>query len=97
MDKTSRLPLKAVDVRSLQNRTDAEIPFVNHNPHTVIRQLNYAGLRIERTLSVSNLRQPHLKKIMPRFIMLFLENILQVPLSHLYFGPSIFFLVRKTS
>lgn len=90
-----RLPLEPVDIRSEANRTEDEIPFVNHNPETVIKQLAHAGLKVERTLSVSNLRSPALKKIMPLPLMLTLERHMQPLLASSYFGPSIFFLVRK--
>jgi ubiquinone/menaquinone biosynthesis C-methylase UbiE len=92
-----RLPFKAIDVRSPENRTNSEIAFVNHNPHTIIRQMMYAGLRVERTLSVSNLRSSKLKKILPKYILLNIEKFSQIPLSKLYFGPSIFFLVKKST
>lgn len=90
-----RAPIQPVDIRSPQNRTKDEIAFVNHNPHTVIRQLALAGLRVETVLSVSNLRSQRLKKVLPQPVMLTAERVLQRPLSRLYFGPSIFFLVRK--
>jgi ubiquinone/menaquinone biosynthesis C-methylase UbiE len=90
------VPLTPVDIRSAANRRDDEIPFVNHNPETVIRQLKQAGLKVEAVLSVSNLRSTQLKKIMPRGAMLGVERLLQRPLAKVYFGPSIFFLVRKT-
>jgi ubiquinone/menaquinone biosynthesis C-methylase UbiE len=91
-----RLPLQPVDIRSEANRQKKdEIPFVNHNPQTVIRQMQHAGLDIERVLSVSNLRSSRLKQLVPRRAMLFIENIGQVPLASLFFGPSIFFLVKK--
>lgn len=93
--KRQQMPIKPVDIRSAGNRRADEIPFVNHNPSTVIRQLEHAGLQVESTLSVSNLRSVRLKKIMPREIMLGAEKILQRPLASIYFGPSIFFLVRK--
>ncbi len=93
--RREKLPVKPVDIRSAANKRDEEIPFVNHNPSTVIRQLEHAGLRVEATLSVSNLRSVRLKKIMPREIMLGAERLLQRPLATIYFGPSIFFLVRK--
>jgi hypothetical protein len=89
------MPVKPVDIRSERNKRDDEIPFVNHNPYTVIRQLEHAGLHVEATLSVSNLRSVRLKKLMPREVMLGAEKMLQRPLATLYFGPSIFFLVRK--
>ncbi|HYH36139.1 MAG TPA: class I SAM-dependent methyltransferase [Candidatus Saccharimonadales bacterium] len=93
--KRERMPVKPVDIRSAANRRADEIAFVNHNPSTVIRQLEHAGLRVEATLSVSNLRSVRLKRIMPRELMLGAERVLQRPLATIYFGPSIFFLVRK--
>lgn len=93
--KRQRMPVKPIDIRSSANKRAGEIPFVNHNPSTVIRQLEHAGLRVEATLSVSNLRSVRLKKIMPREVMLGAERMLQRPLATVFFGPSIFFLVRK--
>ncbi|HEX4774147.1 MAG TPA: class I SAM-dependent methyltransferase [Candidatus Saccharimonadales bacterium] len=95
--KRQKLPIKPVDIRSADNKKAGEIPFVNHNPSTVIRQLEHAGLEVVATLSVSNLRSVRLKKLMPREVMLGAERMLQRPLASLYFGPSIFFLVRKAS
>ena len=94
--KRQKMPVKPVDIRSAANRTDSEIPFVNHNPYTVIRQLEHAGLHVEATLSVSNLRSVRLKKLLPRELMLGAERALQRPLATVYFGPSIFMLVRKS-
>lgn len=93
--KGKRLPEDPVDIRSEQNKRDGEIPFVNHNPKTVVKQLSHAGLRVEKVLSVSNLRSPGLKKVVPQAVMLSLERIMQPTLAKTYFGPSIFFLVRK--
>jgi SAM-dependent methyltransferase len=93
--KRQRMPVKPVDIRSEANRRDDEIPFVNHNPATVTRQLEHTGLTVAGTLSVSNLRSVRLKKIMPREVMLGAERVLQRPLATIYFGPSIFMLVRK--
>lgn len=90
-----RMPVKPVDIRSEQNRREEEIAFVNHNPYTVVRQLAHAGLKVDETLSVSNLRSTTLKKHVPRNLMLAFEKAMQRPLSGVYFGPSIFFLVRK--
>lgn len=89
------LPSEPVDIRSAKNRNDAEISFVNHNPRTVVKQLAHAGFKVEKVLSVSNLRSPGLKKIMPRGLMLSLEKIMQPTLAKTYFGPSVFFLIRK--
>lgn len=90
-----KLPSEPVDIRSAANRRAGEIPFVNHNPKTVIKQLAYAGLKVERILSVSNLRSPGLKKVMPRWMMLAVEGVLQPTLAGSFFGPSVFFMVRK--
>lgn len=93
--KGKKLPEEPVDIRSAEHRNAEEIPFVNHNPRTVIKQLAHAGLKVEQTLSVSNLRSPGLKKIMPQKLMVTIEKALQAPLAGSHFGPSIFFLVRK--
>ncbi len=95
MLKGQRLPAEPVDIRSKANRRDDEIAFVNHNPRTVIKHLAHAGFRVEKVLSVSNLRSPGLKKVIPRSFMLSLERIMQNTLAPIYFGPSIFLLVRK--
>lgn len=91
-----KMPVKPVDIRSAKNQREEEIAFVNHNPHTVIRHLEHAGLHVQATLSVSNLRSPRLKKALPHGVMLGLERVMQTPLASMYFGPSIFFLVRKS-
>lgn len=95
--KAKRLPADPVDIRSAENKTEDEIPFVNHNPKTVVKQLAHAGLKVEKVLSVSNLRSPGLKKVVPHSIMLSLEKVMQPTLARTYFGPSVFFLVRKAS
>ncbi|HEY5806237.1 MAG TPA: class I SAM-dependent methyltransferase [Candidatus Saccharimonadales bacterium] len=93
--KGKKMPIESVDIRSAANQRKDEIPFVNHNPHTVIKQLAHAGLKVDRILSVSNLRSPGLKKIMPKTVMLAIEGILQPTLANSFFGPSVFFLVKK--
>lgn len=93
--KGKKLPTEPVDIRSKAHQNENEIPFVNHNPHTVIKQLAHAGLKVDSILSVSNLRSPGLKKIMPKKAMLAIEGILQPTLANSFFGPSVFFMVRK--
>lgn len=95
--KGKKLPKDPVDIRSEQNRKDSEIAFVNHNPRTVIKQLAHAGLKVESVLSVSNLRSPGLKKVIPKTAMLSLEKAMQKPLAKSFFGPSTFLLIRKAS
>jgi len=93
--KGKKLPTEPVDIRSAEHRNKEEIAFVNHNPQTVIKQLAHAGLKVDRILSVSNLRSPGLKKVMPKKVMLAIEGILQPTLANSFFGPSVFFMVRK--
>lgn len=93
--KGRRVPTQPVDIRSQQNRNDNEPAFVNHHPKTVIKQLAHAGLKVERVLSVSNLRSPGLKKVLPKRVMLAAESVLQPALARTYFGPSVFLLVKK--
>lgn len=95
MLKGKELPVEPVDIRSEANKKKDEIPFVNHNPKTVIKQFEKAGLTVERVLSVSNLRSQGLKKIMPMKAMLAIEDILQPTLAKTFFGPSVFFLLKK--
>ncbi len=93
--KRKKLPTKPIDIRSPQNQKDDEIPFVNHNPKTVVKQLAHAGLKVERVLSVSNLRSRALKKVIPHTVMVRIESFLQRPLARTHFGPSVFFMIRK--
>lgn len=97
MLKGQKLPKQPVDIRSAAHKNKDEIPFVNHHPKTVIRQLAQTGLKVEKVLSVSNLRSPGLKKLVPVSVMMKVERVLQKPLAHTYFGPSTFFLIRKAS
>ncbi len=93
--KGKKLPIQPVDIRSPENQNANEPAFVNHNPKTVIKQLAHAGFKVEKTLSVSNLRSPGLKKLIPKSAMLSVEKALQKPLAKSYFGPSVFFLAKK--
>ncbi len=93
--KGQPLPQEPVDIRSAKNKKGSEIAFVNHNPRTVQKLLAHAGLKVVQTLSVSNLRSPTLKKILPHAVMLQAEKALQPALAKTYFGPSVFFLIKK--
>ena len=90
-----KIPTTPVDIRSEENKTSENIPFVNHHPAAIARQLAACGLHVERVLSVSNLRQPALKRFMPERLMLAAEFAMQVPLAPLSFGPSLFFMARR--
>jgi len=93
--KFKKLPTEPVDIRSAANKRADEIPFVNHNPKTVVKQLAHAGFKVEKVLSVSNLRSPGLKKVLPKGVMLSAERLMQPSLAKTFFGPSIFFLLKK--
>lgn len=95
MMKGKKIPIDPVDIRSPKNRNKNEIDFVNHNPKKVAKQLAHAGLKVDKVLSVSNLRSPGLKKIAPISAMITVERFLQRPLARAHFGPSVFFLVKK--
>jgi ubiquinone/menaquinone biosynthesis C-methylase UbiE len=95
--KGKKLPQEPVDIRSPKNKKKDEIPFVNHNPKTVIKQLAHAGFKVEAVLSVSNLRSPGLKKVIPKSLMLSIEKLLQSTLAKTYFGPSVFLLLKKVN
>lgn len=93
--KLKKLPIDPVDIRSKHNQREEEVAFVNHNPKKVVKQLAHAGLRVDKVLSVSNLRSRTLKKVLPESLMLNIETFLQTALSRTYFGPSVFFLIKK--
>lgn len=93
--KGQKFPEEPVDIRSKSNRRGDEVAFVNHNPKTVIKQLAHSGFKVERALSVSNLRSPRLKKMVPTALMISVERLLQPALANAYFGPSVFFLAKK--
>lgn len=87
-DQPVRPPHRATD--------DWEIPFVNHSPYRVLRQLSDAGFECEAALSVSNLRSAVVKRVLPVNTMLTLERILQPRLAGSWFGPSIWLRLRRT-
>ncbi len=93
--QAKKIPDEPIDIRSKNNRKSDVIAFVNHNPKTVVKTLAHNGLKVEKILSVSNLRSPLIKKIVPISVLLFFEKISQPILARLYFGPSIFLLVKK--
>jgi len=71
------------------------IPYVNHHPDTVACQFQDASLQIRRRLSVSNLRHPVVKKVLPDKALLAVERVAQERVARTYFGPSMFFLLQK--
>lgn len=90
-----RIPDSAVDVRSEESRRRGTAPYVNHHPRTMIRLFGAVGLRVRKVLSVSNLRHPVVKAVLPWRVMLAVERAAQEPLARVHFGPSTFFLLQK--
>lgn len=93
--KLKRVSKEPVERRSESNIKNESIAFVNHHPKVVNDQLEAAGFKVEKILSVSNLRSPEVKKVLPEKAMIRIERILQPALARIYFGPSVFFRVRK--
>ncbi|MCM1970507.1 class I SAM-dependent methyltransferase [Streptomyces sp. G1] len=90
------IPRAPVDIRSAEKAAEGGIPFVNHHPDTVVRQFAEAGLRVEDKLSVSNMRSGRLKRSVGEDRLLAVEQRIQSPLAALNFGPSLFFLLRRS-
>jgi ubiquinone/menaquinone biosynthesis C-methylase UbiE len=89
--KFQKMPVDPVDIRT----KESDIPFVNHNPKTVKKQLAQTGFKLEKMLSVSNFRSQTLKKILPKSTLVKLEKAVQKPLAKSHFGPSTVYLLRK--
>jgi ubiquinone/menaquinone biosynthesis C-methylase UbiE len=89
------VPKAPVDIRSEENKKKGEIAFVNHHPKTILKMLGDAGFELEAVLSGSNLRSPTLKKVLGKKPLLAAERVLQPMLAPLYFGPSIWFRLKK--
>jgi ubiquinone/menaquinone biosynthesis C-methylase UbiE len=90
------MELDTVDKTSLVNRRNKTLPFLNFHPDIIIAKLKENGFTIIERRSVSNLRDSFLKKIFPINFLLSLSELIQLPLGHINFGPSIFLLAKKT-
>lgn len=75
--------------------TSKDSVFLNHNPAETEKLIKKAGFEIIKKYSVSNFRNPLLKKYVSDKILLELENILQEPLAYVNFGPSLYYVLRK--
>lgn len=89
--------LEPIDRRSKKSIEENKITFVNHHPQKISSNLEKCGFSVIDILSVSNLRCKFLKKLVPKKILLFFENILQEKFSNIFFGPSIFVLAQKAN
>jgi SAM-dependent methyltransferase len=90
-----RMSRLSVDLRSEESRRRGTAPYFNHHPRTVQRDLSEVGLDVQQVLSVSNLRHPLVKALVPERAMLSVERAAQQRLARFYFGPSTFFLLQK--
>ncbi|NMB91862.1 class I SAM-dependent methyltransferase [candidate division WWE3 bacterium] len=77
--------------------TSKDVAFLNHHPKYVEDILKDSGFVVEDKLSVSNFRLAVFKKLIPFNLLLRLEDSLQKMLSFIYFGPSIFYRIKKVN
>jgi len=77
-------------------RHKQQVPFLNYHPQHVNKLLKKHHFQIIKTLSVSNLRNPVCKKLLPLKWLLWLEKVTQRLYTPLFTGPSIFVLAQKT-
>jgi ubiquinone/menaquinone biosynthesis C-methylase UbiE len=83
------------DIRCAKNLKKNTLPFINYHPDHITRRLESNNFEIIEKLSVSNLRSPLFKRIMPMEFLLFLDQFFYRLFSFFNFGPSIFILARK--
>ncbi|MBU1104406.1 class I SAM-dependent methyltransferase [Candidatus Parcubacteria bacterium] len=86
----AKFNLKHFDLSPVSIATKSKVNFCNFHPQFVEEALGNAGFRIEKKLSVSNLRSPLLKKYFADKTLAEVESRLQEPLSCINFGPSVF-------
>lgn len=75
--------------------TSKDSVFLNHNPIETEKIIIKSGFEIVKKYSVSNFRNPLLKKYVSEKILLKLENSLQKPLAYVNFGPSLYYVLKK--
>ena len=71
------------------------LPFYNYHPDKIKHCITSAGFKILSARSVSNIRSRRIKKLVGEDTLLEIEKRIQIPLSHIDFGPSIFILAQK--
>lgn len=92
---TFPLDIFPIDKRSKKNINKNSILFLNHHPDVIVDHLKNYGFKIVEKRSVSNIRSHTIKEVLPNFLVLKIEKILQKPLAKVNFGPSIFILAKK--
>lgn len=90
--------LESIPIETKATKQSSGILF-NYHPKYIQQILKQSGFTIEKKISVSNIRIPILKKIIPLPILLFFESIFQrlsqLSLHSFYLGPSIFLCCKK--
>jgi ubiquinone/menaquinone biosynthesis C-methylase UbiE len=81
--------------KEVKSSNQKSISFYNYHPDIIKERLKHNGYSIIEIRSVSNIRSSAIKRFMPTEYLLFIENLLQRPLSYMCFGPSIFILAKK--
>ncbi|OGM60267.1 hypothetical protein A3A75_04110 [Candidatus Woesebacteria bacterium RIFCSPLOWO2_01_FULL_39_10] len=79
-----------------KRRKKSNLPFRNYHPDLILYMLKRYGFSVVEVRSVSNIRSPFIKKVLPLEFLLTLERFVQKPLASFFFGPSIFILSKKT-
>ena len=94
-DITYPMDIFRKDITSKKNKKKGTLPFFNYHPDKIEELLEKYDFEIISKASVSNIRSPFLKRVFPVNFLLELEKLLQIPLSYVNFGPSMFILARK--
>lgn len=94
-DITYPINIFPTDIRSKKYVKNNTIPFVNYHPDLVMDILKNNNFEVISVRSVSNIRSSFLKRFFPLGFLLEIERLLQVFLSKVNFGPSIFILCQK--
>jgi len=92
---TFPLDISPKDMRSKKSIRRATLPFLNYHPEIIKHKLTECDFDILEVRSVSNIRSPLIKSILPLETLITLEKVLQIPFGFINFGPSIFLLAQK--
>lgn len=92
---TFPLDIFPFDRKSKKSRRKTTLPFLNYHPEVIKHKLVECDFDILEIRSVSNIRSPLVKSILPLDTLLSIEKKLQIPFGFISFGPSIFILAQK--
>ena len=83
------------DINSAMSKRKKTLPFFNYHPDKIKDFLTSSGFEILELRSVSNIRVPLIKKIIPLQLQITIEKKLQKIFARASLGPSIFYLAQK--